>query len=317
MRQSLIYRVGHYLTRTVFATSVRDMASMSAVDPLNRRSEHSELYPLPAEYFPRQLTLVRARLIAAIRQNPEERLATRLADPDYAKIGERVVEYGWIARNLILDAESGKKGRLLDVGSVMNNDIVVDIVMECCDSIWFMNPAAEPLVYKERAAYFLTDPRKHFLKAEEVFDRVTCFSTLEHVEMNNLRYGGGLGLVTSKTQHPEEYAKSSLACLWGLTALGGNLVISVPFGPFEYLYLDGDDAPIYYTFDRERLLNLLSSISVPVGQWSIEIYKVVPNHGWVLTDIDDSKILPHAVQCVGAGGVAIASLVKSTQVHRA
>jgi hypothetical protein len=143
------------------------------------------------------------------------------------------------------------------------------------------------------------------------FDVVTCLSTLEHVGMNNVRYGGERGLVSSSTSHPEEHAKALLPALWKLTAPGGQLCLSVPFGPFEYLFSPGDPDPIYYTFDGERLLNLMSALKLPSQAVEIQIFKVVPGKGWDPTDIKDKEILPHAVNCVGAGGVALITARKT------
>lgn len=300
-------RVSAKIRRTLNPAS--EPASSPLPDPMNRRNARSELGGLPDEYFARQLSMIRDRLIAVIRRNPAADLEALLADPEYARIGERVVEYAWIAQRLLKSTRKGRS-RLLDVGCVMNNAIVSDVVMECCESIWFMNPSPEPLAYKERVAYLLADSRKHFLAAQEQFARVTCFSTLEHVGMNNLRYGGEDGVVTRDTQHPEEHAKQSIVSLWNLTAPGGELAISVPFGPFEYLYWQGEERPIYYTFDAPRLRNLLSAAPVPAARWNVEIWKVVPGHGWKATTENDMSILPHATQCVGAGAVAIASIRK-------
>jgi hypothetical protein len=277
---------------------------------MDRRNAQSELGALPDEYFARQLSHVRDRLLAAIRRDPSASLEALLADPDYAKIGERVVEYAWIARRLILDRDRGVRDRLLDVGCVLNNPIVSDIVMDCCSSIWLMNPSPEPLAYSERAALLLADSRQHFLSPSETFPRVTCFSTLEHVGMNNLRYGGDAGAVTRETEHPEDEAMPSLLSLWKLTAPGGELSISVPFGPFEYLFAPGDPLPIYYTFDRDRLLRLLGAVPAAAAQWTIDVWKVVPGLGWAKSSVEERGLLPHATSCVGAGAVAIASITR-------
>jgi len=193
----------------------------------------------------------------------------------------------------------------------MNNAIIADVVAPCCESIWFMNPSIEPLAYRERVAYLVCDSRKHFLGRSEQFSRVTCFSTLEHVGMNNLRYGGDDGVVTRDTQHPEEHAKQSLTSPWNLTAPGGELAISVPYGPFEYLSWQGEERPIYYNFDEPRLRNLLSAAPAPADRWNVEVWKVVPAYGWTACTPGDATILPHATGCVGAGAVAIASILKT------
>src|SRR4051794_24996592 len=96
---SLARRVSARIRRS-FSTSSTD-GPPTLPDPMNRRNERSELGGLPDEYFERQLSLVRDRLLAGIRRNPAADLGQLLADPDYAKIGERVVEYAWIAKRLL------------------------------------------------------------------------------------------------------------------------------------------------------------------------------------------------------------------------
>lgn len=279
--------------------------SDGAYPEFRRRSPRSELGGLPADYFARQTILVRDQLIANVRRSTGAQLSDLLCDPCYSTVGERVVEYGWIAQKLLALKGEVKRPKLLDVGCVLNNAIITDLVLDTCECIWLMNPSPEPIAYSERAAYVLADPSRHLLPDNLRFDIVTCLSTLEHVGMNNARYGGGRGPVASTTAHPEEHAKALLPCLWNLTAPGGQLCLSVPFGPFEYLFSPGDPDPIYYTYDEERLLNLLSAIEEPVHSVDIQIYKVIPGEGWVSTDIKDKEILPHAVNCVGAGGAAL------------
>lgn len=290
--------------------SISRDAPVALPHPCQRRNERSEVLSLSRDFFERQKSLIRDRLIPAIRDNPELELANRLADPEYAEFGERVVEYGWVAKWLLGFARRDPGPRLLDVGCVMNNAVIADVVMECCSAIYLMNPSPEAFAYSERAGFILADCRRHFLSDEETFPIVTCFSTLEHVGMNNLRYGGDAGEVTSAMQHPEEVAKSALQSLFRLTAPNGSLALSVPFGPFEYLYVVGDARPIHYTFDRERLLNFLGAIDLPIRAWNIEIYKVVPGWGWMAADLADDNILPYAKNCVGAGAVAIVSVTK-------
>ena len=275
------------------------------VAELNRRNARSELGNVPLDYFARQTKLVRDRLIHNLRDSSNSQLCNFLSDPEYSTLGERVVEYGWIGQKLIALKGEAKRPKILDVGCVMNNLIVTELVLDTCEFIWLMNPSPEHIAYAERAAYILADPRKHFLPDGLKFDIVTCLSTLEHVGMNNVRYGGERGPVTRDTSHPEEHAKALLPSLWDLTAPGGQLCLSVPFGPFEYLFSPGDPDPIYYTYDEERLLNLISALEGQVHSVDIQIYKVIPGHGWVATDIKDKEILPQAVNCVGAGGTAL------------
>jgi hypothetical protein len=178
------------------------------------------------------------------------------------------------------------------------------------EMIWLMNPAIERLSYPDRVAYILGDVRGHRLPRDLKFDVVTCLSTIEHVGLDTRRYGGPGGETNVDVDRPERNAFSLMGKLFDLVRPGGSLLISVPFGPFEYVYDYGSDLPAYYIFDGSRLESLLGSLPKGAALLNLAIYKIVPNVGWVPTTSDDATILPYAQDCAAAAGVALISVRK-------
>src|SRR5690606_8066719 len=61
---------------------------------------------------------------------------------------------------------------------------------------------------------------------DDLFDTVICFSTLEHVGMDNSIYGAS----AHSAEDPDEEAARALEELDRVLAPGGTLLISVPYG---------------------------------------------------------------------------------------
>lgn len=232
-----------------------------------------------------------------------------LENAAYCGLAERVVEYPWVIWNLAQLAD-GSARHLADVRCVLNRPSAVEYVNRTFDMIWLMNPAIERLAYPDRVAYILGDVRKHRLPKELKFDVVTCLSTLEYIGMDTRRYGGPGGETNVDVDRPEKNAFPMIGTLFDLVRAGGILLISIPFGPFEYLYDERSDLPAFYIFDGSRLGSLVSSIPGGEGLATLAVYKVVPGVGWVPTTTGDAKVLPYAHDCAAAGGVALISIRK-------
>ena len=219
------------------------------------------------------------------------------------------MEYSWAIWNIARLARGGNC-HLADAGCVMNRGIVVDYVLRACEMVWFMNPAQEQLAYTRRAAYVIGDVREHRLPESLRFKIITCLSTLEHVGMDTKRYGGPGGEVNVDVDRPEKNAIPLVEALYKLLATDGTLLLSIPYGPFEYVYDFNAEFPAYYTFDRPRAEALLASIVGHGGTVEASYYKVVPGRGWIATSRDDDEILRYADRCSGAGGIMLASIAK-------
>jgi SAM-dependent methyltransferase len=271
------------------------------VNPINRRFEGGQLKNYPRDFLIRKDALLKP-LVKQVWD------AGKLEDSflqrrELSEMDERVVEYPVALMDLMQITSSHENTHILDVGCVLNNPCVKDYISKLAQLIWFMNPSVEPFQYNNNMAYIVSDIRKHRLPEGLTFDLVTCLSTLEHAGMDNTRYGGEPAEFEGHFEHPEKFAVDAAQKLLPLVKPEGQLLISVPFGPFEYVYVYGKpEDPIYYTFDKQRLLTLKESLTGFESQ--ILIYKIIPRKGWFRTSIDDDDILKHADNCAAAGAVA-------------
>jgi hypothetical protein len=283
-------------------------------NPIARRFPGGRLKPLPTSFFESQDRQLAGTLLPKAWEIGEtgasfEHLLPLLANGESAVLSERLVEYPWAVWNIARLARGGKC-HLADAGCVMNRGIVVDYVLRACEMVWFMNPAQEHLAYTRRAAYVIGDVREHRLPESIRFKIITCLSTLEHVGMDTKRYGGPGGEINVDVDRPEKNAIPLVEALYKLLAPDGTLLVSIPYGPFEYVYDYDGDLPAYYTFDHQRAEALLAPIVGHGAKVEARYYKVVPGHGWVMTSHDDHEILRYADRCSGAGGTMLAAITK-------
>ncbi len=137
---------------------------------------------------------------------------------------ERVAEYSfavdWLNR-------WARDTDLLDIGCVLNNEIVADELRRLCRRVWFCNPAQEPNRLGFEVRYELNPiDRAGFLA--ETFDLITCLSTIEHIGFDNSQYGDtSPPRYTAPTMEPMDEALSHIL-KW--LRPGGRFLISVPYG---------------------------------------------------------------------------------------
>jgi hypothetical protein len=311
--RSIISALGFEIRRKS-TTSAPPLQDDDLPNPIRRRFPGGRLKGLPAWFFELQdrelaeTVLPRAWSLGEADRAFNE-LSPILENRGYSELGERMVEYPWAIWNIARLAHGGPY-HLADAGCVMNRGIVVDYVLRACEMVWFMNPAQERLAYTQRAAYVIGDVREHRLPESNHFSVITCLSTLEHVGMDTKRYGGPGGEVNVDVDRPEKNAIPMLNALYDLLVPGGSLLISIPYGPFEYVYDYDSELPAYYTFDRSRADALLAPIVDRGADVDSIAYKVVPNRGWVKTSLDDEEILPYAERCAGAGGTLLIVITK-------
>lgn len=288
--------------------------TQNEIDPLNRRFPGGQLKGFPSSFFKARNQILAEELLPKVYENCQSEAGNKIYDqllkhPEYSKYDERMVEYSWIL--LKLTGFKHNKGlHLLDVGCVLNQGVISSYISSMIEMVWFMNPAPEPFAYQDRVAYILSNIGTHKLPGSLQFDIVTCLSTIEHIGMDTKRYGGPGGEVNLYPDNPQRNAIEALQSLYQLVRPGGTIYISVPYGPFEYLYDYGGKLPIYYTFDQRRLEDFLSYLPSQSCDVSIEVYKTVSDVGWIKTELTDKNIPGHAVAgCAAAGGVALIEIV--------
>lgn len=277
-----------------------------AEDPLNRREPGGQLRGFRPEFNQRKMELIPPVMesVRELRRLDEGLLRT----PELAGLDERAIEYP-VALEAIIKAGGDPFLQVLDVGCVLNNALISEYVEEYADLIWFINPSLEKPAYDANMVYVLSDIREVRLPDGLGFDLVTCLSTLEHVGMDNTRYGGAPAEFAGTIDDPQRFAIEGLRSIARFVRPGGRLLVSVPYGPFEYLYVyEQPDKPIYYTFDQPRLLELAGALEN--FDVKFRVFKVNPGEGWAPTTLEDGAILRHAERCAASGAVAFIDAIR-------
>ncbi len=143
----------------------------------------------------------------------------RLPDGYGFGFDERVIEYPWLLA-------SEPTGRSLDAGSILNHSYVLPHFLSRLDPLTIFTLAPEPEAFTELGVSYVYGDMRELPFADGWFDTVVSFSTLEHIGMDNVHYGGSGDLKPD----PQAEMKVALGELRRVTKPGGRILITVPFG---------------------------------------------------------------------------------------
>jgi SAM-dependent methyltransferase len=135
---------------------------------------------------------------------------------------ERVVEYPWL-----LTRRPG--GHVLDAGSALNHEHLVDRFVPEFDSLTIVTLEPELVAFTERKISYVYGDLRDLPFRDDWFDAVVSLSTLEHVGMDNSSYGSGAPV----SNDPDSDLALAVAELRRVLKPGGELLVSVPFGAPE------------------------------------------------------------------------------------
>ncbi len=172
-----------------------------------------------ALYFERR----KRRIVAEIVGAGSVRWGKTLTAADNIGFGmdERVIELP-----LALEvAAMSTPGRVLDAGAVFNQPYVRDLIDPPVATLVHFTQSGdreEPRFAGAQVSYVFGDLREMPFQ-DGHFDRIVCVSTLEHVGMDNSRYGG------AEEQDPVTSLRAVDEML-RVVAPGGTLLITVPYG---------------------------------------------------------------------------------------
>ena len=185
--------------------------------------------------------------------------------PNYGeRLDERTVEYPWALARV---GTGG--GRLLDAGSTLNFDFLLDHASLREKSIVITTLAPEGFIERPNVSYLYGDLRDTILR-DAIFDTIVCISTLEHIGMNNTM------LYTADTRFKEADFFAYRAVLREFRRLlkpGGKLLLTVPYGRYE-------DHGWLQQFDAERVADVIDTFAPRTSQ--ITYYRYLPD-GWHLS----------------------------------
>ena len=178
----------------------------------------SERFPPPdvtfsAEYADRHRALVEEAIHANVITAGEL--------PGFYGVGfdERVIELPWALARL--------RGRTLDAGSALNHAYVLDH-LPADVSLHIITAAPEPVAFPERGVSYIFGDFRELPFRDRYYDTVACISSLEHVGMDNARYGG-----LPRESDPDAAVEAALREFRRVVADNGRLLLSVPFGAAE------------------------------------------------------------------------------------
>jgi SAM-dependent methyltransferase len=162
-----------------------------------------------------QRALANTELLERFRQNQP------LPDGYGIGLDERCVEYPWLFAQLGRGAE-----RLLDAGSVLNHEFLLDHPILRAKTIDILTLAPEESCFWQRRISYLFGDLRDIPMREGFYDSIVCLSTIEHVGCDNTGY---TGVERDHEDRPEGFA-DALRELRRVLRPGGTLFLTVPYG---------------------------------------------------------------------------------------
>ncbi|MEM7011038.1 MAG: class I SAM-dependent methyltransferase [Verrucomicrobiota bacterium] len=147
--------------------------------------------------------------------------STPLPDRFGTLLDERAVEYPWAFQRIAAAAPQ----KLLDVGPALNHEFCVEALQKDNPDrqITFFSLTPEANCFYERAVSYQLGDARSLPFQSDFFDVVSCISTLEHIGMDNRKYGGS-------EESDSDAFKLAIAEMRRVLKPGAPLLVTVPFG---------------------------------------------------------------------------------------
>lgn len=161
-----------------------------------------------------------------------------------SRVDERIVEYPWLLSRL-----PSKKGILLDAGSVLNYDFILQQNNIRTKKIFISTLAPESRCFWRKGISYVYEDLRETCYKDNYFDWIVCLSTIEHIGLDNTM------LYTSDNSKQENNQGSYLLVIRNLYRIlkpGGILYVSLPFGQKKnHGWLQVFDSEMVDNFIRE------------------------------------------------------------------
>jgi len=183
-------------------------------------------------------------------------------------LDERVIEFPWLLTRK-------PNGRVLDAGSTLNFSHVLKPFLEHMDELTMATLERRAVDLDDApVSYVVTDLRDLPFR-DGLFDTIICASTLEHVGMDNTRWG----VDVPRAADPPAERRRVLLELRRVTAPDGRILVTVPYGAPE-------DHGWFQQFDRPAIDELIDTLQADATQVAVFRYL---RSGWVRSDLDEAS----------------------------
>lgn len=208
-----------------------------------------------------------AAFVSAMLDTPKvlELFALGLRLPPSYGVGfdERVIEYPWLLAQR-------PTGRVLDAGSTLNHAHILDRILPLVDSLDIVTLVPEPTFSRREISYVYGDLRDLPFQSDR-YDTVVSLSTLEHVGMDNARFGAP----GPRAEDPRAERRGAIGELRRVLRPDGRFLGTVPYGRFE-------DHGWFQQLDANSINDLLEPLGARESAVSVYAYH---RSGWERSSI--------------------------------
>lgn len=202
------------------------------------------------------------QLLAAVQQGG------RLPRGYGKRLDERVVEFPWLLA-------MAPTGRVLDAGSTLNHAHVLDAFLPTLDELHIATLEPELSAFVQRRVSYTFCDLRQLPYRDDLFDTIVSCSTLEHVGMDNERYG----VPVARAPDPDGELDQALRELRRVLRPGGRLLVTVPYGRAE-------DRGWMRQFDSLGIERIVRSAGAGSAQIAVFAYGA---GGWQTSDLDAAR----------------------------
>jgi len=138
------------------------------------------------------------------------------------RLDERIIEYPWFFSSL-----PSREGSLLDAGSVLNYDFLLDQPGLANKRVFISTLAPESECFYQKSVSYVFEDLRDSCYRDECFDWVASLSTIEHIGLDNtMLYTGD----ESKRENDDDAYLAAVREFRRVLKPGGKLFLSMPFG---------------------------------------------------------------------------------------
>jgi SAM-dependent methyltransferase len=232
-------------------------------------SPFADRFPPPATQWTLEYLTHHSELVAHVLDDPDL-LGLFASDgklPRGYGVGydERVVEYPWLFAQQPAE-------RTLDAGSTLNREDILERILPRLGRLHVVTLAPEPLSYTDLGVSYVYADLRDLPYREGYFDTIVSLSTLEHVGMDNTKYGAA----RETGGDPRAALRQALAELERVLAPNGKILVSVPYGARE-------DHGWLRQFDAEDVQGLVSAATAVTSSVAVFAYS---SKGWQRSSLE-------------------------------